>query len=199
MEVQGVSVIIPTIRPAGADRCEAALRKNAGISEDHFEVIRWEDVDRVGCPWMVKCMATWARFQWVMFLGDDTIPQPGIIYNALAATCALPDGWGLVGLNDGIHDGNKLSTHWMGHKNLLPHIGGAFFCTEYTHCFCDMELADRAKALGRFVWAPDARIVHDHPAVRGELFTGDYARIYSAKVRTKDLQTYARRKWKGWR
>ena len=57
-----------------------------------------------------------------MFLGDDTIPQYGFYIRALHAMDNLPNRWGLVGLNDGIQNGNILATHWLAHKKLLDQI-----------------------------------------------------------------------------
>lgn len=193
-----VTIIIPVIRPEGAKRCIDAIAANAGIDPYFYDVLAWEDKDRVGCPWMVKCMTTWADTPWVMFLGDDTIPQPGFLDAAFVYSTMLPDSWGVVGLNDGHHNGELLATHWMAHKNMLPLLGGEFFNTAYTHCFCDMELTERSRALGRYVWCDQARIIHDNPVLKRQPLDGDYQRIYSEPVRQKDMCTYYQRKRKGW-
>lgn len=158
------------------------------------EVLAAEDVDRIGCPAMVAKLTAMARGEHVMFLGDDTIPQPGFLRSALEAMESLPDGWGLVALNDGIHNGH-LATHWLASKRLLEHLpGGEFFHTGYRHCFCDRELTDIARELGRYVYAPEAKIIHDHPQVTGAQTDEHYQRVYSQEVFQADQRTYWRRK-----
>lgn len=196
MDASRVSILIPAIRPDKAQRCVEAVRENAG--SEHYDIMLWEDTERVGCPWMVRCMTTWAKAPWVCFLGDDTIPQPGFLRIAMQYAKTLPDGWGLVGLNDNVHLGGYPATHWVGHKNLLPLISGEFFNTAYTHCYCDMELTERAEALGRYVWAEEAKVFHDHPLFTGEKMDADYTRVYSDRVKARDLSVYYQRKRKGW-
>lgn len=75
---------------------------------------------------------------------------------------------------------------------MLGLTDGELFHTGYSHCYCDMELLDIAKEHGRFVWAEESRIVHDHPAVTGEKSDEHYQRAYS--TREKDKFLYLRRK-----
>ena len=181
-----ISVIIPIVRPKKAARCIAALADNS----IDFEVISEVDHNHIGCPEMVKKLAERAKYDWVMFLGDDTIPEPNMLDHA----AEYIDDWVLmVGLNDGIH-GDGLSTHWMVHKDILKHTGGEFFCTEYSHCFCDKELADIAKENNGFVFAHKAKFKHDHPSVTGAEYDSHYKRAYSEDVFKKDMATYRRRK-----
>jgi hypothetical protein len=195
-----VSIVIPAIRPEGAALCAKLAKQNAGIPDDDLEIIVQEDVDRIGCPKMVKAMVEESHGEWVCFLGDDTKPLNGFILFALEASKVLQDGWGLVGLNDGVHDGNVLATHWMGNKNLLPLIGGEFFHTGYRHCFCDQELMSRSIELGRYIWADDALIIHDHPAARGESIHGtDYEWQYRPDNFHHDRRLFNRRKEHGWK
>jgi hypothetical protein len=190
-----VSVIIPVVRPEKAQRCIEAIRaeeSRMGGSVE-VEIVSHGDPARIGCPRMVAMLTNLSRFDLVMFLGDDTIPQPGFLQAALEAMAGLPDGWGLVGLNDGRNDGNKLMTHWMGHKKLLPLIGGEFFHTGYRHCYCDNELLIRVQKLGRYVWAENARIVHDHPDVTGAETDDDYRRVYSEENLWHDRELFWKR------
>ena len=94
-----ISIILPVIRPDKAKRCIAAIKKHAGNIT--FELVTAVDNDRIGCPKMVKELVKETNFDWVMFLGDDTIPQENFMANAVAHINDLPDGWGLIGLNDG--------------------------------------------------------------------------------------------------
>jgi GT2 family glycosyltransferase len=126
-----------------------------------FEIISEEDTGRIGCPKMVKLLVAKTKYDLVMFLGDDTLPQPDFLKNALAAMATLPDGWGLVGLND--QTDRPVATHWLADKRLLPLLDGEFFHTGYQHCFCDGELRARCEELGRFVFAKNAVVDHDNP------------------------------------
>lgn len=190
-------MIVPVIRPEKAERVFARLQADSSWRD--FEIVTDVDHDRIGCPKMVKLLVSRTQYPWVMFLGDDTLPQTGIILNAMKATRMLPEGWGMVGLNDNFNNGERFATHWMATKWLLPLIGGEFFHTGYRHGYCDYELADRCKELGRYVYAPDAQLLHDHPLIRREPFTGDYARAYSDENHIQDLILYRRRKKNGWK
>lgn len=164
---------------------------NDGGNKIGIEIIAEHDTDRIGCPAMVKRLTEHAGADMVMFLGDDTIPQPGFLQAALDAMASLPDGWGVVGLNT--QPGND-KAHWLAHKRMLEHIpGGAFFPVEYQHCYCDDELQDIAKEMGRWAFAKDARVDHDHP-VNGGPEDGHYRRAYEPERYEADLQTYWRRK-----
>jgi len=83
--------------------------------------------------------------------------------------------------------------HWLAHKNMLPLLGGEFFSTDYEHCYCDDELEDIAKEHGRWAWAKDAQVYHDHPLFDGE---GDkhYESAYHEGKWQRDRATYYRRK-----
>ena len=196
-----ISVLIPTIRPNFTERCVKNLMENHGMGQHmgkdfEIEVLADQDDDRIGCPKMVKRMTEAASHDWVMFIGDDTIPQKDFMRIAFDAAATLPDGWGMVGLNDKFHPHGIPSTHWLAHKQLLPLIGGEFFHTGYGHCYCDRELTDRCRALGKWRWAEEAVVVHDHPIVQGKPLLGDYARVYNRNMMIKDLQLYTIRRRK---
>ena len=192
-----VSIIIPVIRPEKAKRCIEAIRENAGVEFNQYEVLTAQDIDGVGCPEMVKRLTEMSLYDLVLFLGDDTIPQKDFFVNALHAMESLPDGWGVVGLNSGGND----HAHWLADKRMLEHIpGGNFFSTEYRHCYCDDELKDIAMELGRWVYAPDAVSEHDHPAFKetkkekDEMWDEGYQKAYSDDSLKHDKKTYVRRK-----
>jgi hypothetical protein len=69
---------------------------------------------------------------------------------------------GLVGLNDMYWYG-EFATHWLASKKLLPYLGGEFFHTGYYHNGCDNELTERCRKINKYVWAEEAKILHDHP------------------------------------
>lgn len=190
-----VSIIIPVIREERVKQCIAAIEKNIILGADKYEIITDYDDSRVGCPKMVKRLVDRTKYDLVMFLGDDTEPEEGFMVEALSAMNKLPDSWGLVGLNDGIQDGERLATHWLAHKNLLDHLPEReFFFTGYIHQFCDAELMDTAKDLGRYIWADRAKLKHNHPIVNLEFEDADYRRVYSNENRNKDHKMYIQRK-----
>ncbi len=192
-ENQNISVIIPVIRPEKALALTESIYANAGIPRTCYEIVMEQDHDRIGCPKMVRRLVDRAKYDLVCFLGDDTIMQPDCLKNALDAMATLPDGWGLVGLNDG--SGRKMPTHWLATKALQQYVGGEFFHTGYTHCFCDRELWDRAEAMGRYVWAENAVVQHDHPMFKGGIPDDpDLKRVYSPKVFEADQRLYWQRK-----
>lgn len=190
-----VSIVIPSLgRPEKLQR----LLDNIKVNTDYpnYEVIVEYDSfeDRQGCPKTLKKGVEKSTGELVMFLGNDCIPAKGFLEYAMIAMSQLPDGWGMVGLNDGIHDGNKLVTHWLISKKMLPLLDGEFFCTEFEHCFCDNELIDRAKEMKRYIFAPLARIYHDNPIVVGGE-QDEVLKIAYDKARfEKDRQTYLKRK-----
>jgi len=193
-----VSVIIPVIRPVRALDAILSVHVNAGIPEDRLEVLAVYDRHRIGAPRMVADLTRRAAHDHVLFMGDDCIMEPGCVRNALDAMATLPDGWGLVGLNDGIQTTGAVAAHWLAHKNLLHHLDGEFFCTEYRHNWCDVELTERCRAMGRYVFAPDARLIHLHPVLDPKYDDEDYRRVRSTRWRAQDLLTYRRRKRHGW-
>jgi len=195
-----VSIIIPYIRPEGMERCKEAVFANSGVDKEQFELLTAFDEGRIGAPGMVKLLVDAVQTDLVMFLGDDTVPQPDFLLNALQVMTELPDGWGLVGLNDDRHNGNYLATHWLGSKKLLPLIGGEFFHTGYWHCFCDNELTQRATELGRYLWATDARIDHANPIIRKDVkMDADYQRAYSPEWYYHDQVLFWKRKRNNWK
>ena len=191
-----VSIILPTIRRIKAERCiEAALKYKGSVD---VEIVQGFDTDRIGAPKMVKRLVDKSSHGLVMFLGDDTIPNKGYMDEALKAMATLPDGWGLVALNDQMNGGELLATHWLADKRLLPFLDGEFFHTGYWHCCCDRELTIRCKVLGRYVYAPNAVINHDHPGKTGHPLTGDYGRVYSRKWWEHDDDLLSDRNRNGW-
>lgn len=188
-----VSIIIPIIRPEGAKRCIAAIQQNAGIPIEDYEIVAGIDKDRIGCPKMVKELVARSKYDLVMFLGDDTIPQKDFLKNAIDAMKTLPDGFGLVSLDDGLQNPDKMATHWLASKRLLPLIGGEFFCTEYIHNFCDQELSIRCKDLGMYTHALNSCVKHNHPARDRVFFDKNYLESSSEKNLMTDRNTFDRR------
>lgn len=197
-----ISIIIPVIREEKAQNCINAclddMAKNAETIE--CEILHFTDDSGIGCPAMVAQLVEKARGDMIMFLGDDTIPQPGFLESALDAMNSLPDGWGVVGLNtqdDRPGVGFNDHAHWMAHRKMLDHIpGGEFFSTDYRHCYGDDELKDIAFELGRWTVAKDCRILHDHPVNATAEYGEGYQKAYDNGAVFEDWKTYCRRKIK---
>lgn len=189
-----ISVIIPIVRPEKAKRCIELVNKNAGVTD--FEIISEVDEERIGCPKMVKKLVDRAKGEYICFLGDDTLPEKDFLKNALMHMWDnCPDQWGLVGINDGTGR-HWLPTHWLAHVKLLDHLENReFFYTGYNHCYCDMELKDRAADLGRYSYCKDSVLRHEHPALDKNVKPDDdYNRVYSEDVKGPDRNLYFTRK-----
>ncbi len=191
-----VSIIIPVMRPESAERCGKAIyAQESGVDflGDNIQVLAVKDTDDIGCPAMIKKLTAMSRHDLVMFLGDDTIPQPGFLVAALKAMESLPDGWGVVGLNT--TPGGNDHAHWLADKRILEHLpGGDFFCTDYTHNFCDDELKDIAVELGRWAFAEDSDIEHDHPMFTDDDMDEGHQKATAPETFMQDKKTYVRRK-----
>jgi len=190
-----VSIIIPIIRPDKAERCIEAIKKNAGIPIDQYEIVTSVDTEAIGCPKMVEKLVARTKYECVMFLGDDTVPLEGFVKHALNKMDEIPGGWGVVGLNTEDPTGQNTFAHWMAHKKMLDHFSDRqFFNTAYRHCWCDIELRDIASDMDRWLFSEDSLIQHDHPVNTGKAFDEGYARAYSDEAKQHDLRTYFYRK-----
>jgi len=195
-----VTIIIPVIRPEGAKRCVEAIKQNAGIPEDEYTIFTKEDKERIGAPRMVNSMVEECTTDLVLFLGDDTVPESDFLKNALIAMEKLPDGWGVVALNDMRFDGKHFTTVWMADKRMLPLLGGKFVHEGYWHCFSDNELTIRSKELKRYILASDAKVKHLHPIIDKSIaWDDDYKRTYSTEWWQHDQMLFWKRRANGWK
>ena len=195
-----VSIVIPVIRPKKIPEQIATIKRHTGITEDQYEILTEEDIDHIGAPKMVAKLTKRAKYDLVLFLGDDTLPEAGFLKAAIEKMETFPDGWGVVGLNtQDIRKGKagNPSAHWMAHKKMLEYLPDkSFFSTEYNHGFCDVELKDIAEELDRWVFAEESRIEHVHPINRTAEYDKGYQRVYSEENTSHDQKTYFTRKRK---
>jgi hypothetical protein len=196
-----ISVLIPVIRPQNIQRLTELIYKNSGLPSSFVEIVTLEDKDRAGCPVTLKRLVSMATHSLIAFIGDDTEPQPGFLLEAWKKIKRFPEKCGLVGFNDEFHDGNDLATHFLAHKKLLAKLDGEFFHTGYRHTWCDVELNERCKSMGRYAWAKKAVVRHNHPIVRNDikLVDEDYKRVYSDEWTEHDRELYKSRKFNGWK
>lgn len=189
------SIVIPWIRKKKFERCVSIIKQTAGIKD--YEIVSEEDVDRIGCPMMVKLLVARAKSENICFLGDDSLPKWNFLKNALEDMEKLPDGHGLVGFFD--MTGRTLPTHWLASKKLLPDLGFEFFHTGYTHTCCDIELGERCMAMGRYVYSKSAIVLHDHELLDGKKLTDpDLIRVYSPEVHGADKELLKKRRASNW-
>ncbi len=193
-----VSIVIPTLgREEKLKRLLQAIKDNADygnyeviVKQDHFPPLN------LGVPKMLKMGVEESHGDLVMYLGNDCIPKPGFLREAVFTMIReFPDLDGLVGLNDGYWEG-EFATHWLASKKLLPLLDGEFFNTEYFHTGCDNELTERCRKAGKYVWAPQAEVFHDHPVQKGfhdEDMDDVYRLAYRADHHQHDLDLLARR------
>lgn len=101
----------------------------------------------------------------VLIIGDDHKAHPGWYERAITAHREL-GGYGVVGLNDLMHDGSltTATTLMVDRKFIKEQFGGRVTYPCY-HYYCqDSELNDRAKRVGKFIWLQDAVVEHIHAA-----------------------------------
>jgi glycosyltransferase involved in cell wall biosynthesis len=186
-----VSVCVPTLgRPEKLHRLLEKIKLNAGY--ENYEIIVKADEpvpNNIGAPKMLKKCVDESTGELVMFLGNDTVPEPNFMLEAVWEMARrFPDFDGMVGLNDGYwHDGD-VATHWLASKKLLPALDGEFFHTGYNHAGCDNELLGRVEKLGKYSWAEKAKLYHDHPVNTGWANADEsYRSLYSGEKYAHDL------------
>jgi|2_EtaG_2_1085320.scaffolds.fasta_scaffold00208_40 GT2 family glycosyltransferase len=200
-EDRKVSIIIPVIRKENVKKLVDTIYANAGIPKENISVYAEADEERIGCPKMIKTMTDKViemhNHPYICFLGDDTLPEKNFLKIAFESMEMFDANWGLVGLNDNYDevDGNLNATHWIAHRRLLPFLDDEFFHTGYVHSFCDNELTDRCKEIGRYIFAPDAKVKHINPIVDKTVpWDDDYKWAYSPANSARDNALYIQRK-----
>lgn len=100
----------------------------------------------------------------VVLAADDLVWQPGWLDAALETLSEFPDGWGMVGFNDGHWVGYiDVATHYLMSKRFIREVfGGVVAWENYKHSFNDAEANERARMAGRYAWCEDAKVYHSH-------------------------------------
>lgn len=182
-----ISVCVPTIRPQNIP----ALQKIVADEGLDTEFLWEEDVERIGCPKMLKRLVEKSTGDLVCFLGDDAQPEPGFLKGALA-TMEKTGKW-LIGLPP---EESMDMSHFLADKRLLPLIGGEFFHTGYLHNFCNDELRHRAQRLELFYWSEGPRVKHNHPIFKTAQMDDDYKRVLDTERFEKDRSLFIKRNCK---
>lgn len=106
----------------------------------------------------------------VFHQGDDLFYENGWLEIALKAFQEKLNGYGLLGVNDSMHDGDKIATHVLFDKQFCKdHLGGVMACPHYKYYCVDNEFNERAKKAGRFYWCKESVVRHIHPANGGRV------------------------------
>jgi hypothetical protein len=120
-------------------------------------------------PFYRGCSRAWndalreATADKIVLAADDLSWGDGWAEAALQGLSELPDGWGMVGFNDGNGTETDFATHYLvSRRFLIEHTGGVIAWECYRHSFNDVEMTERAKRAGRYVWAEDAKVPHAH-------------------------------------
>lgn len=163
-----VTICIPTL---GREEKLKTLLRNLPFTAQYknFDVLVEHDSfeNRLGVPKLLKKMVDKSKGEFIVFMGNDCIPQPGWLREAMdAMRSKFPAMDGLVGLNDGVTSGHE-NPHWLASKKLLPMLDGEFFHTGYNHVGCDNELTARCEKAGKYFWCREAVVYHDHPMWHG--------------------------------
>lgn len=197
-----VSIIIPVIRPQNIAKLIKLIKKNAGVPKNEYEILTEEDTARIGAPKMVKKLTDKAKYDLVMFLGDDCEPLPNFLSVAIETMQEFQGKWGLVGLYDVERPGDHAPAHWLAHKKLLK-FTGEFFHTGYTHQYCDNELYMWASYLNRYKLNELAQVNHKHVGFKDKNKTfkeniaasndDDMKRVYSNYSHDFDQSLFRRR------
>jgi hypothetical protein len=97
-------------------------------------------------------------------LGDDNWCHEGWLESVLECHSQL-GGYGVVGLNDLMHDGNNhISTPFFDRDFCIDHLGGVIAFPVYNYYNVDTEIMWRARRAGKLLWCPGAVCEHIHPA-----------------------------------
>lgn len=174
-----VSIIVPTLgRPEKLQRLIKHIKAFANYPNYEIIVIHdGEDIqplegvrsfkneERIGVPKTVKKAVQLATGDLVMYLGNDCIPQPGFMIQAVwdAYKAFGKDMNGLVSFNEGplLPDNGNICAHFILHQRLIAEIGEVFD-TEFHHVGCDNLLWAKASKLGKAFHSTNARLHHDH-------------------------------------
>jgi hypothetical protein len=175
-----ISLLLPTTgRPDMAEQCVRQIRDTTDGHD--VEIIAAVDADTTTRDRLTPlvdqllysdtyrgCSTAWndalaaSAGDPVVFAADDLTWEPGWLDEALKTLARFPDGWGLVGFNDG-HWGPELSTHYlMSRKFIIDVLGGRVAWDFYPHSFNDAEVNERAKRADRYAWCETAYVRHAH-------------------------------------
>jgi hypothetical protein len=171
-----VAVIIPAMRPHRLAPVVQSIQKSTSdyriiivATGECAEVARTLPVtiiDDGGGTWPVRINrgVDESTEQFVMTGADDIAFMPGWFESAMIAMHQLPDGSGVIALNDGY---NMAGVHFVVNRSYIEKFGvidepGKLACESYVHSHVDDEIRSTAKFHERWSFCHDARIEHLH-------------------------------------
>ncbi len=106
-----------------------------------------------------------SRGEFVVFAADDLWWMPGWLDAAMTCMATLPEGGGLVGLND-LHRVRQMrneSTHYLASRRyIVEHQNGCIGFPHYSGACNDSEACARARRAGLYVPCYEAKVEHRH-------------------------------------
>ena len=138
-----------------------------------------------------------SRGEYIVPASDDVWFEDGWLEAAMREMKKLPEGGGLVALNDTHHNGAELATLFMASRWFIcKYMNGVLFFECYRYWHSDIEATERAKRAGRYAWAKNSVVRHDHWAwgTRAE----DNTDRLNKKFLDESAVICARRREAGW-
>ncbi len=139
------------------------------FAKEHPVVISYSPTRRgaVNC-WNIGLRQ--ARANLYVHQGDDLTYQDGWLDIALKSHQDHLQGFGLLGLNDSMHNGNEMATHFLYDLRFVKEIMGGVMAPPLVRYYgIDSISNELAKQAGRFYWESSAIVRHIHPANSGRL------------------------------
>ena len=165
-----ISIVIPTrFREKHLNNCLDAIKSNSSIDHEVI-IVRDENKDRVGCANAVNVGTHMCDTDIIVFIGNDTLPQPGWDTNALDCLAEFNNSIGMVGFNDTVTDYNEKPApqHFMIHKEIIKKLPNQKLFYNYHHNYCDVELHHRVNEMGLYNMCDTAIIYHIHHMIAPE-------------------------------
>lgn len=166
-ELPQISIIIPTLRPAGLERVLASI-ENLTYPKELIDTIILHDAPRIGVPKRVKEGVARSTGEWIVYAADDMEFEPNCIMEGLMAHMAGGDMYApaLIAFNSGpvSADEGNICEHFMINRVFLeiPELNGEIFDTDFHHVGVDNLLWARMKKAGEAMWCEHAKITHHH-------------------------------------
>lgn len=202
-----VSIIIPTrFRNQALETCLSLITEDERSYPNIEVIVVRDELDQpLGCPRATNTGVQKARGDYLVFLGNDCLPQRGWLLHAMRAMKAtFPDGKGLISFNDQNTPGR--CQHFLVHKDVLPLLPYnkpgeplKLFNEEYYHNYIDEELREVMLYNNKFKWCPSAVVLHSWYDEAGtgqgvKTRSKDACDEYAEKHVEEDLKLFLRRR-----
>lgn len=130
-----------------------------------------------------------------VLLGSDTIVEKDWLKNLWTAFVkAFPDGTGVAEPYNELH-GDKICQHPLAHSSTIR----KYLHPGYVHWYSDNEFTDRARADGKLIYVPEARIEHKHFTNGKAQVDETYKIVFNPQTNERDRMLYQKRKQNGFK